>query len=432
MEFVEGQSADDRLRLAGGRLSAAEVVNIAEHAARGLAAVHTAGLVHRDMKPANLIIRSDGSGVKLVDFGLALKPLDDRLTKTASFFGTPDYMAPEQICRGAAIDARTDLYALGGTMYELLTGNTPFHDLDFLTRLQKIRDEAPIPVHQINPSVPVWLSALVGKLLAKDPNKRFSTADEVAHWLLRCRVHLSDPTSDPRLPEELLALCEATAYTTPTPPETKTEPMQPAQNAPGSSTPTTTPTKDDPVGKYIGIGLAVVLGLVVLGNLQPKTTTNKGQVNNSETVKNNQTANNFGKQPDHNNGNANQQPDTTQLNNALAQTRFPQLAQSFGQPTTSWNANTRTYTWTYRSTTSTPPGLQGAALWSANHRDDESDLRLACLQRQLNFYTGSTKVHSAQLQITNCGVGYDNHYYVNISVVIPDHVIRQATTAIVQ
>ena len=193
MEFVEGESVADRLRAAGGPLTVEEAVRIAEQAAEGLAAVHACGLVHRDLKPANLLVRTSDGGVKLADFGLARAPLDERLTETGMLVGTPAYMAPEQSRRGGAVDARSDLFALGGVLYELLTGRPPFGDGDYVDVLQRIRDMPPIPASAVNPAVPVWLGALVGKLLSKDPTARFGSAGEVANWLKRCRKHLATP-----------------------------------------------------------------------------------------------------------------------------------------------------------------------------------------------------------------------------------------------
>ncbi|MFD5465237.1 serine/threonine-protein kinase [Kitasatospora sp. NPDC127059] len=155
----------------------------AEQIARALATAHRAGVVHRDVKPANVMIQSSGA-VKVVDFGIARTGhADDGVTSTNVIVGTPAYMAPERF-ENRNLDARSDLYAFGCLLYELLTGRTPFRG----TLYELIRQHAearPAAPGDLRPPVPPELDALVLDLLAKDPARRPADADEVAERLLR-------------------------------------------------------------------------------------------------------------------------------------------------------------------------------------------------------------------------------------------------------
>jgi WD40 repeat protein len=177
MQLIDGEALDQRL--ARGRLPLKEVVSIAAQVAAGLAAAHEKGLIHRDVKPANVLLERGTNRVKLTDFGLARAADDVRLTGTGLVTGTPLYMAPEQ-ARGEDLDARADLFSLGVLLYELCTGQTPFEAKTPLAVLKRLTDEAHRPVRELNPDTPRWLAEVIDRLLAKSPADRFQSAREVA------------------------------------------------------------------------------------------------------------------------------------------------------------------------------------------------------------------------------------------------------------
>jgi len=182
MEFVPGQSLQGVLDKSGP-LDVEEVVRIGIQLANGLAAAHDQGLVHRDVKPANVLVAPGTEGrVKLTDFGLARAADDASLTRSGVIPGTPLYMAPEQ-ARGEAVDARSDLFSLGSVLYALLTGHPPFRAGTTYAVLRRVAEDTPRPIRDAIPEVPDWLCAVVEKLLAKDPADRFQTGREVAEAL---------------------------------------------------------------------------------------------------------------------------------------------------------------------------------------------------------------------------------------------------------
>src|SRR5205823_5079493 len=184
MEYVPGVSLQERLDRTGP-LEVEEVLRIGAQAAAGLAAAHAQGLVHRDVKPANILLENGVERVKLTDFGLARGIDDAGVTQSGVITGTPAYMAPEQ-ARGGPPDARADLFSLGGVLYALCTGRPPFRGDHALELLRKVCDDTPTPIRALNPDVPAWLEAIVSKLMAKDPAERFGSAAEVADLLGRC------------------------------------------------------------------------------------------------------------------------------------------------------------------------------------------------------------------------------------------------------
>jgi Protein kinase domain/Protein of unknown function (DUF1583) len=195
MQYVAGESLQDRLdRL--GRLAAPEVVRIAYQAALALAAAHAHDLIHRDVKPANILLEESSDRVKLTDFGLARLADDSGLTQNGVVAGTPEYMAPEQ-ARGERVDHRADLFSLGSLIYAMTTGQPPFHGGSSLAVLRKVCDEPAAPLRTCNADAPDWLEALVARLLAKDREDRFQSAAEVASLLEACLSHLQQPTATP-------------------------------------------------------------------------------------------------------------------------------------------------------------------------------------------------------------------------------------------
>ncbi len=195
MEYIPGSTLEERLE-EGGPPPLAEILTIAIQVASGLAAAHAQGLIHRDVKPANILLEGNLTRVRLVDFGLARARDDAQLTQQGTLAGTPRYMAPEQ-ARGETLDSRSDLFSLGGVIHALCTGEPPFRGNSIPEVLRRVCDESPPSPRRINPEVPEWLVAIIGRLLAKRPDQRFDTATEVAERLERHLARLRDPSLPP-------------------------------------------------------------------------------------------------------------------------------------------------------------------------------------------------------------------------------------------
>jgi serine/threonine protein kinase len=196
MEFIDGKSLRDRVR-DEHRLEPLEVIRLAAQIAAGLAAAHSQGVIHRDIKPGNVMLENGVERVKITDFGLARATIDNiDLTSRELAVGTPAYMSPEQVT-GGEIGARADLFGLGCVMYAMVTGHSPFHGKMALEMAHKVVEYDPPPLHETNPNVPRFLSEIVTKLLQKDPEKRYQSAAEVADLLNRHLAILNQtPTED--------------------------------------------------------------------------------------------------------------------------------------------------------------------------------------------------------------------------------------------
>ncbi len=195
MEFIGGVSLQDRLDKRGP-LEVKEILRIGMQAAQGLAAAHAQGLVHRDVKPANILLENGVERVKLTDFGLARAVDDVHLTQSGVITGTPNYMSPEQ-ADGRPVDHRSDLFSLGSVLYALATGHPPFRASGMAAVLKRVAADAPRPARDVNPDVPDWLEAIIQKLHAKDPAQRFQSAREVAELLGQHLAHLQQPGQVP-------------------------------------------------------------------------------------------------------------------------------------------------------------------------------------------------------------------------------------------
>ena len=181
MEFIEGVSLDDLLR--GNQvLSVAHAKEILRQACAGLAVAHDQDLVHRDIKPANLMLCEDGT-VKVVDFGIAqTREYGDKLTNTGEFVGTPGYLSPE-VCTGKEVDARSDIFALGIVFYEMLAGKVPFeNDSPLGLMLEVVQADIP-DIRAINKKVDKKTSYILEKMIAKNPDERCQTCQEVIKFL---------------------------------------------------------------------------------------------------------------------------------------------------------------------------------------------------------------------------------------------------------
>lgn len=212
MEYIDGRDLN-AWQEKYGKLPVPWACEFIRQAAHGLHHAHRQGLVHRDIKPANLLVAwNDDENrpvVKVLDLGLAraTDPVDDELdagssddtsftlsstpshlTQAGAILGTPDYLAPEQIIRNHDVDARTDIFGLGCTLFKLLTGELPFGGTDLMAKLAaRVSPSAPPPVRlrSLRPEAPELLEAILAKMLARNPDRRFNSAEEVASALER-------------------------------------------------------------------------------------------------------------------------------------------------------------------------------------------------------------------------------------------------------
>jgi formylglycine-generating enzyme required for sulfatase activity/serine/threonine protein kinase len=189
MEYVEGLDLA-RMVKANGPLPVSHACYYVHQAAIGLQHAHEEGLIHRDIKPGNLMLaqRKDKVAIKILDFGLAKASregkIDNQLTSEGQTLGTPDYIAPEQITDATHADIRADIYSLGGTLYHLLCGRPPFQAGSLYDLYQAHMSRDADPPNFVRPEVPVELGSLVAKMMAKDPARRFQTPGEVAQALI--------------------------------------------------------------------------------------------------------------------------------------------------------------------------------------------------------------------------------------------------------
>ncbi|HET7560135.1 MAG TPA: Stk1 family PASTA domain-containing Ser/Thr kinase [Limnochordia bacterium] len=208
MEFVEGRNLKQILRT-NGPLPVGVAVRVASEVAHALTAAHRQGLIHRDIKPHNILIAADGI-VKVTDFGIARAASASTLTETGTVIGSVHYFSPEQ-ARGSLVDGASDIYSLGVLLFEMVTGQLPYSgESPVVVALKHLQEDAP-RARQLNGSVPQALDAIIRKAMQKEPLLRYRSADEMARELLRL------PQADP---EALAQLGSSAAETTP--PDEKT------------------------------------------------------------------------------------------------------------------------------------------------------------------------------------------------------------------
>src|SRR5262249_37735497 len=181
---------------ATGPLELADVLRIGQQTAAGLAAAHAMGLIHRDIKPGNILLEDGVEHVKITDFGLARAADDASLTQSGFIAGPPMYMAPEQAL-GEKIDQRAALFSLGSVLYTVCSGRPPFRAANTIAVLKRVVEDTPRPIREIIPEVPEWLCDLISKLHAKNPADRIASAQDVAVLLARRLAELQGPGSVP-------------------------------------------------------------------------------------------------------------------------------------------------------------------------------------------------------------------------------------------
>ncbi|MBI1248003.1 protein kinase [bacterium] len=196
MPVLEGRSLEDRVRT-NGPLEIAEILRIGRQVAAGLAAAHEQGLIHRDVKPANILLNHGVERVVITDFGLARAADDASMTQSGTLVGTPQYMSPEQAL-GKKLDKRSDLFSLGSVLYCMCTGHSPFRADTTLGVLNRIKNDTPRSLTEHNPEIPQWFDQIVQRLLSKRPEDRYASATEVEKLLGQWLAHLQNPTQIPR------------------------------------------------------------------------------------------------------------------------------------------------------------------------------------------------------------------------------------------
>jgi serine/threonine-protein kinase len=195
MEYVAGGNLSDTLARRGS-LPEAEALGIAAQIAAALEAAHRQGVIHRDIKPQNVLQTSQGH-VKVADFGIARAIGLEPVTRTAEVLGSAEYLSPEQ-AQGKPVDARSDLYSLGVVLYQLLTGSAPFNgDTPVAVAVRHVR-ELPEPPRRRNPAISAFAEAIVLKLLAKDPAQRFQSAAELRAALLAAQDRIAGAAAGTR------------------------------------------------------------------------------------------------------------------------------------------------------------------------------------------------------------------------------------------
>jgi len=194
MEFVEGQTLQEWTR-AVGKLSTPQAISVARQVCDGLAAIHATSIVHRDLKPSNIMLDKSGRAV-IMDFGLAYQPASEQITAEGEVLGTLAYLSPEQACGGKGLDHRSDIYALGLVIFEMLTGARPPADGNSLPMGLRDRTQRCRPPSALVPEIPGPLDGIVLRCIEHNKSKRYRSADDIDDALRQVQ---DDLDSHPRL-----------------------------------------------------------------------------------------------------------------------------------------------------------------------------------------------------------------------------------------
>ncbi len=197
MAYYDGETL--KAQVARGKLQVANVIDIAVQMAQGLAKAHQHGIVHRDIKSANVMVTSEGV-VKIIDFGLSKLAGTKSLTKPGTTLGTPAYMSPEQASE-VEVDHRTDIWSLGVVMYEMATGQLPFREENELALVYSIVNEKPAPMTTLRPDLPIELERIVDKAMQEDRRKRYQRMEELMADLRQLKGESPAPEILPPLHE---------------------------------------------------------------------------------------------------------------------------------------------------------------------------------------------------------------------------------------
>jgi serine/threonine-protein kinase len=233
MEFVEGETLEKIIE-SGRAVDAKFVISVASQTAMALDYAHSKGIIHRDIKPGNIMVNNEGQ-VKITDFGIA-RIASSKFTHTGTVMGTPSYMSPEQV-RGAVVDGRSDMFSLSVVLYEMLTGQKPFSGDSITTIIFKIVSENPVPPKEVNPSVGAKLNGVIMRALAKEPNERYQTSREFGEAIQAAAAQTANLTPTIR---KLVAHLDATVASDPalmTQPDRKTTPPAEAPRPPAEPPP---------------------------------------------------------------------------------------------------------------------------------------------------------------------------------------------------
>jgi formylglycine-generating enzyme required for sulfatase activity len=188
MEFIPGETLQQRLNRSGP-LDVPEVLRIGRQVAEGLAAAHACDLIHRDIKPGNILLEGGSHKAKITDFGLARAADDASISQSGVVAGTPMFMAPEQ-AQGQSLDQRADLFSFGSVLYQMVSGRAPFRANSTVAVLKRVVEDTPRAIREIIPETPQWLCDIIAKLHAKKPDERFQSAREIADVLADCEAKL--------------------------------------------------------------------------------------------------------------------------------------------------------------------------------------------------------------------------------------------------
>jgi hypothetical protein len=289
MEYVEGSTLADRLE--HGPIPLPEALNYIGAVLDALSYAHHQHVIHRDIKPANIMVTPEGA-VKLMDFGIARAGDGHSLTMTGTTLGSLGYMSPEQV-QGEATDARSDLYSVGVSLYEMVTGQRPFRaDSDFSLMTAHVR-ELPKPPVELHPGLPLALNEIILMSIAKDPAQRFQSAEAFANALSSVRTEAAAANAAALKASEASTVeCTILPSIPANPPKQPVTPARPMADAkPAVSVPAPVVTQPAPLpgghrGLYMALGALIVLAVLVVGGIylprHSKTEARQGETEKRE------------------------------------------------------------------------------------------------------------------------------------------------------